>query len=469
MEFKAKDFNGYAITYMDIMYQRYVIAGLRSKCSMESTEEKYIEMINEEDKPFFNKFICRLLEMMAVNHIPLQNIEEEEAVGLSLCVPMFNYIYSYLAKEANLPAINIGIGEEDILLYNIVKSIYLVDAGLLENIKYDEDAEIEHMYQTYKYDKNEFGKVVKVIKSVTTITETYTRKSLESNNMLDAYNLAVKETIDTALTESEVYGEKMVLYLKRLFNSKIATISIYGFYKFAINYYVTPEIMKTLDSSDDLLNFRKYGQFIVSELLKSLHLEIYGYNKELNVLSEYPNFVSNYLIELKNELNMGTAIDSEIEQARQELILEEKALRKEIKEVKGKLHEIKLKNKQIECSRTIEKEKTEVVVSVLPETETYDVFTLDEKIEMIKESRVAICTSLAILKEYENRLDIIDVSQFRGKSFNPEFNYIVKITKGIDHAIGYDIDAEAQKINAKSITTSRTNINLILDEILAQI
>lgn len=469
MEFKAKDFNGYAITYMDIMYQRYVIAGLRSKCKMESTEEKFIEMVNEEDRPFFNKFICRLLEIMATNHIPLQHIEEEEAVGISLCVPMFNYIYSYLAKEANLPAINIGISDEDILLYNIVKSIYLVNAGLLENIKYDENSEIEHIYQTYNYDKNEFSKVIKIVKSITTITETYERKSLESNNMLDSYNLAVKETMDTALTESEVYGDKMVLYLKRLFNCKIATISIYGFYRFASNYYVTPEVMKTLDSSDDLLNFRKYGQFIVSELLKSLHLEIYGYNKELNVLANYNSFISNYLMELKNELNLGATINTEIEQAQQELILEERALRKEIKEVKSKLHEIRLKNRQIECSKSIEKEKTEVITSVLPEVETYDVFTIDEKIEMIKESRVTICTSLTILKEYENRLDIIDASQFRGKSFNPEFNYIVKITKGIDHAIGYDIDAEAQKINAKSITTSRTNINLILDEILAQI
>lgn len=87
---------------------------------------------------------------------------------------------------------------------------------------------------------------------------------------------------------------------------------------------------------------------------------------------------------------------------------------------------------------------------------------------MLKKKKILILSGIPLNQQLDEYFDVEDALQFKGKSINKDYDYVVKVTKGIDHGIGYDINSEVKKINAKLITTSRTNINLILDDIIAQ-
>ena len=45
-------------------------------------------------------------------------------------------------------------------------------------------------------------------------------------------------------------------------------------------------------------------------------------------------------------------------------------------------------------------------------------------------------------------------------------NYIVLVTKNISHSLSYDVTSDVKRIGAKRILTSRTNFDLILDDII---
>ena len=49
------------------------------------------------------------------------------------------------------------------------------------------------------------------------------------------------------------------------------------------------------------------------------------------------------------------------------------------------------------------------------------------------------------------------------------YDFVVKVTNGLAHSIGHIINSEAKKVNAKLITTSHVNIDLLLNDIVLQL
>ena len=90
------------------------------------------------------------------------------------------------------------------------------------------------------------------------------------------------------------------------------------------------------------------------------------------------------------------------------------------------------------------------------------------KFKVLEDKKILILTGEPLSAELYKHFDVENARQFRGKSISKDYDYVIKVTKWIDHAIGYDIDSEVKKTSAKLITTSRTNTNLILDDIISQ-
>ena len=97
------------------------------------------------------------------------------------------------------------------------------------------------------------------------------------------------------------------------------------------------------------------------------------------------------------------------------------------------------------------------------------------QIEVLKDKKIVFFTNgeLKSKLEYNYALDkyfdIFDFKKFIGKTLCKHYDFVVKVTNGLAHSIGHIINFEAKKVNAKLITTSHVNIDLLLNDIVLQL
>lgn len=189
---------------------------------------------------------------------------------------------------------------------------------------------------------------------------------------------------------------------------------------------------------------------------------------EGTVIEGYINYVKNLTSNLK-EMNLDCNKFAYVPRVN---TMEGKALRNDIKELRKLIYEVKKSKEVTEVKEVVsdsaEVEMEEDSIAYKDELKASNLIDIKDKFKLIEGHKILIITGITLGESLNDYCTIIDATKFKGKSIDGSYEYVVKITKGIDHAIGYDINSEVKKIDAKLITTSRTNTHLILDDIIAQ-
>lgn len=98
-----------------------------------------------------------------------------------------------------------------------------------------------------------------------------------------------------------------------------------------------------------------------------------------------------------------------------------------------------------------------------------------KQIEVLKDKKIVFFTNVELKSKLEYNyaldkyFDIFDFKKFIGKTLCKHYDFVVKVTNGLAHSIGHIINSEAKKVNAKLITTSHVNIDLLLNDIVLQL
>ena len=464
----ASDFDGYNYIFMNVLFQRYI--RYLGKDSKEGSNTQGIKALVTEDTEMFNDCIARLFKIIIDNRIKIEPLNIEEIVSVGTISPLFNMILTYLTKFREGELFYMNIGNDDVLLFNLIKSIYRSNAELLADFRYSNNADFNCLDDFIPLDKNEYKIMCKAIRNMALennnpikelITET------ENKTYYEMYSKHVLDSLKIIILENHIYGQGMLLYNKKLFTSKMVALTLYCFGK-SLDVFTSTEQHKPDNSSTS----NKYACFIVSEICKAMHFKIYGKYTNGDMIESYDVYVEKFMqrnrhlwdSSMINSLSGIEDYDESVENTD-----ECKLIKKKIKEVKNNLYTLR-KSNEVEhpnsITSLIEEQRED---SLVVEKEKPILANRQEKINKLKDNNVVVYGNTELFKGYLDELDIKDANKFKGKTIDEKYRYVVKLTKGIDHAIGYDLNSEIDKTGAKLITCSRTNIDLILDSILNQI
>lgn len=458
----SKEFEEYNYIFLDIIFQRYVrlTSGKQNALS--------VKEIVEIDDMLYDEFIGSLLIIIIRHKIPVKALTLDELISISGVAPFINISLAHSAKLNKNTSFCMNVGNDDILIYNLIKSIYLFDCKLLNNLQYGTVENNLGLIDFLHYNKDEYKSLAKKIRTIK-LEESGNLDKIEEDaesSLYNCYSRYVLEALKITIFDNKIYGDNMIMYNKKLFTSRLLTLTIYSFGKILEILNIEPET-NVLNVSAS--NINKYACFFVSEVCKAFHNRIYGKFSRGNPLESYNHYTSKFLERNKHlwesELCGSTteSIHEDNDQVRE--------LKYTIKDLKRELYCLRKTHSLKDYSDTIVKIE-EKPQEHLEEEETVPINTSlsrEDKIRLLEENSVIIYGNSEIFGDTLATVNFRDTNKFKGKSIPDKYRYVVKLTKGIDHAIGYDLDSEIGKINAKLITCSRTNIDLILDSILSQI
>lgn len=406
------------------------------------------------------EYLHKLAEIVSKHNLNIYPLKESDILALSaFCTGVH---FQYYGKSVVKP-----IKYELLLMYQLLRSIGNKNIEEVEHLKIDIGGiVITKLMNSVMYEGSRLFAYNYVKKSIKmTLLKPKFEGTLELGKK-STFKWAVECALHHVSIEILGADERNLVYkdfLKNIFSNKI----------FA--YTLSDTLSRILGSTMQQTLFNKgedkpdiYQVFeAISEITKSLIAAIQcNCCIEGTVTEGYISYVEEMLRNLKL-LNSGGVVMNQLPKVN---TLEARELREEIKELRRLIYNTKKSKTQITSNIAEEIEEVEETEEVIEEElKASNLISLSDKLELIKEKKVLIITGLSldpILSEYCN---VIDATKFKGKSIDARYQYVIKITKGIDHAIGYDIDSEVKKCGCKLITTSRTNTSLILDDIIAQL
>lgn len=474
----CKDFN-INYEFINVIFQRYcrynctdIDKIVEKSCSNDNRRLKEL-VIN--DLRLYDNYVKKLLTIIVNNKIEIQPLSLEEVISISSVAPLINVIASYLSESCNENSLFMSVSYDDILLYNLIKSIKLNDSSLLNSIKYNNSENLDSLI-VFNNDKD-YLKLLKAIKECKPETITSNTKKIyeRDTRIFDIFVDKLSNVLSNVLYENNVYGDGFILYMKRFFMSKLTMMCMFAFGRF-LEVLISESSVKGNTRKIEL-KIIKYAYFLIDELLKAMHNEIFSNSTiENNILDGYTEYIMYYLETLKMDTDKKDEdVDNfykvENESACKELKIKIKKLRRKIYNLRQEMKMYSADNKYNTVNHELNNKAnpSNTGLEELSNTNSNQSLSLVDKLKLLNEAKVVIVTSLNIFDKYTEIIDVIDANQFKGKSINSKYKYVVKLTCGINHHIGYDINSEAMKINAKIITCSRTNINLIVDAVLKEL
>lgn len=464
----ASDFDGYNYVFMNMLFQRYI--RYLGKDSKEGLNTQGIKALVAEDTEMFNDCVARLFKIIIDNRIKIEPLKVEEIVSIGTISPLFNMILTYLSKFREGELFYMNVGNDDVLLFNLIKSIYRNDSELLADFKYSNSMNFNDIEEFIHLDKNEYKIMCKAIRGITLDGTNEIKEFVTDTENKTYYEMYAKHVLDSLkiiILENHIYGQGMLLYSKKLFTSKMVSLTLYCFGK-SLDVFTANEQYRTDNSNTS----NKYACFIVSEICKAMHFKIYGKYTNGDIIESYDIYVEKFMRRNRHLWDSSMINSVSLVSDYDELVdnMDEcKLIKKKIKEVKNNLYTLRKSNESEHTKNVMSNIDTQQGETVIPEQEKTTSVDRQAKINKLKDNNVVVYANTELFKGYLDELDIKDASKFKGKTIDEKYKYVVKLTKGIDHAIGYDLNSEIDKTGAKLITCSRTNIDLILDSILNQI
>lgn len=409
----------------------------------------------------------RLLEKYNIQLVTLNNID-------IISVNLMRYtIYDFNTRKDDENEYN-PYDSDVILLYQILKSLGNRHIGELNNLKV-----------IYSYNIINTGGNIRINSEIYTFN--LLKKQLkialirvlnEKSGLHSIGNGFILETCIELLTSqlgSVFYKANKLNRIYGTIINKILThkITIYSLMKILECAIINKlKIMGNLEKIEleDLL-FEPIEVAEISESIKNqiiMALCFTTVETEISPINTYNKILKNKLTTLRNNKITNNDKEDHIEEFENINKLEEVKLKREIRELRKNIYNLKEERNKVKNLDEVIEEYEITEEYIKEELKASEVINIYSKFNLLKNKKILILSGISLNQQLYEYFDVEDALQFKGKSINKDYDYVVKVTKGIDHGIGYDINSEVKKTNAKMITTSRTNINLILDDIIAQ-
>lgn len=425
---------------------------------------------NEDTADIFLDFYTDVLENMASNNVEdcANFLNEVCNICTTLDIPRYNMSYDDLVGAKCLIDVCSSLGSDGKprdggvnlavglflyeLLINMDKNDYSKVSDLLlkklPKRPHKSMAQVGTKRNTYLY-------IRKLLKVTTLKTKFKASISVSSENLVFIISEVVAEFIGRAVYHasslSKGYGECMRKYL----TSKAFSYS---------TYLLVSQLSGVLLQREFLGNgcpveFSQLCSETCDTLVESIEdgianaeIIVREYNELLNMLS------TSCFIEDKLDFN---ATSSGVDLSNSEQIAK---LKQEIKELRRELYVKKKASAKVENIKEDVDKTTDYNVSEEVELAVSRKISRGDKLRVLKDKGVVLISSFDYSDDVHGYLKYIPADMYSSADLSG--NYIVLVTKNISHSLSYDVTSDVKRIGAKRILTSRTNFDLILDDII---
>ena len=423
---------------------------------------KRIAECNVANEEQIGAYIIGLIELVNKFNVTITPLKDVDIIALSAFIAGIQF--QYTGKMEITP-----VKYEKVLIYQLLRSISNNHFNEIVNLKIrPKESDPSRLMNTAMYNESElfaYNYVKKSMKMMLLAPKFETTLKFDNKNVFSWAVTTVLNSLALDILSAKQKQAQYAEFFKNIYGNKLMI--------FAIS-----------DLISRLLGTAMYKSMFGEESEKITHLELFeaisSIEKVLTntincnmciegtVLDGYVNYVE----ELTKNLKIISVNSSTLAHVPRVNTMEARALRNDIKELRRLIHDVK----KLKAIPKVQEITTGIIIEdVAEDSEEYvdelkasTLIDIEDKFKLIEGHKILIVAGITLNVLLDNYCTVIDASKFKGKSIDSSFEYVVKVTKGIDHGIGYDINSEVKKIGAKLITTSRTNTHLILDDIIAQ-
>lgn len=406
------------------------------------------------------EYLQKLAEVISKNNLNIYPLKESDALALSAFYTGVNF--QYYGKSVVKP-----IKYELLLIYQLLRSIGDKNIEEIEHLKIHTDGKsVTRVMNGVMYEGSRlfaYNYVKKAIKM--TLLKPKFKGDIEVGKQssfkwtVEACLHYIGMDVLSARERNQLYME----FLKNVYGNKIFAYTLADMVGRLLGTTMNRALFNQSENKPSISQLFEAITEMTKALMAAIHCNCCV---EGTVIEGYISYTEEMLKNLKLINSGGVAVN----QLPKVNTLEAREVRAEIKELRRLIYDtkkVKTQLSQLSIEATEEINETEEVME--EELKASNLISLVDKVELVKEKQILIITGLSLDPILSECCNVIDATKFKGKSIATRYEYVVKITKGIDHAIGYDIDSEVKKCGCKLITTSRTNTSLILDDIIAQL
>lgn len=391
-----------------------------------------------------------LFEIISNNTIELAPITVEEIIGVDILNACCCTVQEILDAKSE-------VDFDNVLVYQLVKSIAFHDERLLQDLKplqcnFINKNNVNASVKNEVYTFNLIKKVLRVECLKEKFESKVTVKSKDVIGMIAEFTSRYMSMyVQHANIVQRSYGD----FYRRTVTNKLA---IYGMYlaisKIAGTLILGDMTGKVTDLEKVQDICRGLGLTINNAVMRNLCVEgslIIAYNNYCTKLAEKIQQV-----EKGSEPVLPSAIDLEIRE-----------LRRDIKQLRGTLYAIKQKNRELDIEEDSTHNNDDFLFFQEEEQElrASEFISVYEKLAILKTKKVALVTCIELDSRFKDYCKVIDDGRVYDANL-ASYDYVVKVTKCMPHSLAYAINERISGSTTKLITTSRTNINLILDSII---
>lgn len=405
-----------------------------------------------------DKIIESLIEIVDSNSLRLEPVTRND----------FVCIYSFITCMLVDRVVVKSLDYEDIFLYQLVKSIFRYDKTLLSDL-----SSIKAIRETPKinaYIESEeftYNLIKRVIKLACREKDKKGKLNISDGNNLNIFMEVIYEIITRTSLTATYISPKIGDSERNRLNNKLTVYSINYLTVHIMGQSMSSYLQNMVGNDDKKESSKEHPSQLLVDALEMLLSQMRIMSNQIatiDVISEYEDYVKSVMFGINLDLceDVSETFNKDVDL---------KPLKERIKEARRTLYSLKgTENSSNDSVIDTEEEINSEIIINEEELRASESITLEDKLKSLSDLRILMIGKH--LEQFENLGENIktqDVGMFKGKSIDSKIDVVVKLTVGMKHSQSYDIDSEIKKSNAKLVTTSRMNKNLVLDDILNQI
>lgn len=416
----------------------------------------YLQRKTQANDLQVSKYLQQLCKIVGENFITLVPITEEEIISVDVLNVACNVIQKTEDKNTEVDFTNV-------LAYQLLKSIAIADIRLLNEIKplacdFENKDKINAQLQSEIYT---FNLIKKMVKMECLKTKFETRVTLKSKDIVGLITEITSKFLSMYVQHSMALQQSYGDYYSKLVNNKL---SIYAIYLLVSSTAGIQTYNSFSGNKLDMGTLQKIGKTISTVINEGIMRNLCIKENLIETYENYCTKVGETLLEI-NDNKVSPSISTEIDTKIREL-------QKDIKDLKLTAYDLqqKIKNKELLYEEIqVDSDNALINEDEKEELKASESIRLDDKFDIIKSKKLAIVTCVPLDSKLNDYCKVIQGEQVKGKNLGKNYDYIVKVTKAMPHSVAYAIKEEIGGNSVKLITTSRTNINLLLDSIIEEL
>lgn len=429
---------------------------IKNKQSILAIFGDYLQRKTQASNLQVSKYLQQLCKIVGENFITLVPITEEEIIS----VDVLNVACSVIQKTEDK---NTNVDFTNVLVYQLLKSIAIADIRLLKEIKpivcnFDDKNKLNAQLQSEIYT---FNLIKKMVKMECLKTKFKTKITLKSKDIIGLITEITAKIFSMYVQHSRALQQSYGDYYSKLVNNKL---SIYAIYLLVSSTAGVQTYNSFSGNKIDMGTLQKIGRTIATVINEGIMRNLCIKENLIETYENYCTKVGETLLEINDNKilpNIPTEVDTKIRE-----------LQKDIKDLKSTVYDLqqKIKDKELLYGETqVNYDNVLIDEDENEELKASESIELDDKFDIIKSKKLAIVTCVQLDSKLNDYCKVIQGEQVKGKNLGKNYDYVVKVTKAMPHSVAYAIKEEIGGNSVKLITTSRTNINLLLDSIIEEL